>query len=126
MKKTYKYFTKEIIKIIEHILFILNNNIIVINYRKVLFFIINKVVNKNFNTKIILQEDKITHSFYGTIIFLILLLFFNNIISLIIIYFIATSKEIYDYFNKNHTCDIYDFLYTIIIPTIIDVIYYIL
>jgi len=70
----------------------------------------------------LLPKDKLLHFFYGSIIYIILLIGcsfqvgikLGSLYSLLGISVIAGLKETYDYFNKNkHIADIKDFLFTV-------------
>jgi hypothetical protein len=61
--------------------------------------------------------DKIAHTLYGTLFYLILLFIVGPHISLFLTWALAVGVEIYD--TKTHKGDIVDFLSTIILPTLI-------
>lgn len=63
------------------------------------------------------QADKIAHAIYGVIIYLCLAFALPNHWALLITYIIAMGIEIKD--SITHRGDFFDFLFTIIIPTIL-------
>jgi len=69
-----------------------------------------------------IPHDKLLHSWYGTLIYLVLTLLVPSFVALLIVIAIAISKEIYDSFHsKLHTAETLDAVYTIFIPFIIHV-----
>jgi len=73
-----------------------------------------------------IPNDKLLHAYYGDVLYTISLIvltlvsFFITmsmatifILATVIVVLVATSKEVYDYFNKSkHTPDILDIIYT--------------
>jgi hypothetical protein len=64
-------------------------------------------------------NDKETHALYGFFIFLIFWFLINIHVSLILVHVIAISVELWDYFSKKGTPEFLDYLYTVILPTLI-------
>jgi len=88
---------------------------------------IEKILNK---MNSLIPEDKLKHSFYGSLLFIgitfLSIFFFKGkicfIYGLLITALVAILKEIYDYNNKTkHTADIYDAIYTVLIPLLFTV-----
>ena len=63
-----------------------------------------------------IQKDKLLHSFYGTLLFVMIP--YSSYIALSVVVFIAFAKEIYDEYKYKGFCW-KDILYTIFIPTIL-------
>jgi len=95
------------------------------------------MIEKTLNTmNTIVPKDKLLHSFFGNIIYIVslssmlLVGLFIQIpmitmfaIAFLLTLIIATCKEVYDYFNKDkHTPDYMDIAYTVHIPFIITII----
>jgi len=60
-------------------------------------------------------NDKETHAFYGTIIYLLLSIL-NPLFAIISTFLIAIGIELYDFLSKKGTPEIKDIIYTVIIP----------
>jgi hypothetical protein len=92
------------------------------------------ILNNNKLSKFLIKispfpNDKTLHMFYGFVIFLLFLSITNIYIAYIGIVIIATLKEVYDYFNKeHHTPDLQDIFYTISLPSfyVLSIIIYII
>lgn len=65
--------------------------------------------------------DKFAHAIYGTLIYLILLMLVDPSISLFLTWSVAMGVEVID--MKTHKGDFKDFLSTILIPTLIYIIF---
>ena len=66
-----------------------------------------------------IPNDKLLHSFYGTLIFAVQLFFVSHITAFFVVFTLAVLKEVYDYFMPNHTPDIFDIVATVGIPLIL-------
>lgn len=64
-----------------------------------------------------IPHDKLLHSFYGTVIYLLLSLF-SPIFAILTVIFVAIAKEIYDEV-KYKSFDFVDILATILIPMLL-------
>ena len=64
-----------------------------------------------------IQHDKLLHSFYGTVIYLLLSLF-SPIVAILTVIFVAIAKEIYDEV-KYGGFDWKDLVATIVIPLVL-------
>lgn len=62
-----------------------------------------------------IQNDKLLHSFYGTLIYAISISFSDPLFSICLVLFIATSKEIYDEYEYGGF-DYKDIIATVFIP----------
>lgn len=65
-----------------------------------------------------IEKDKLLHSFYGTILFSILLTWFSSFFALSIVIVCALVKEIYDEYTYGGF-DWKDIIFTIMIPLIL-------
>ena len=65
----------------------------------------------------LIPKDKLLHSFYGTVIYLLLSLF-SPIVAILTVIFVAIAKEVYDEV-KYKSFDIVDIIATILIPMIL-------
>lgn len=73
------------------------------------------MIDKIIGFMILVPEDKLRHSFWGTLIYLVLTLFIEEILSLALIGLIAVSRE---WTNKTGF-SIMDIVYTIMFPILI-------
>jgi len=90
---------------------------------KILQFLNNNFIASKLKQISPLPNDKTLHYLYGTLIYLLIAIY-NPIIAIISILLIAVGKEVYDYFMKDkHTPDIWDIVYTVIVPVVLTVIY---
>lgn len=70
-----------------------------------------------------LPEDKLLHMTYGIVIFSLLLSAgLNYNVAYSIVFVIAVSKEVLDYYG-NGTPDIYDIAFTMLLPSILGLVY---
>lgn len=68
----------------------------------------------------IASADKQAHAWGGLIAFGAVWAISSAFIALAVVYTLAAGKEIYDRFHKDvHTCDIWDAVATVFIPTVI-------
>lgn len=65
----------------------------------------------------LIPKDKLLHSFYGTLIYLLLSLF-SPIVAILTVIFVAIAKEVYDEV-KYKSFDFVDIVATILIPMLI-------
>lgn len=65
-----------------------------------------------------IPSDKLSHSFYGTLIYAIVRPFSKHIAILVVIA-LAILKEVYDYFHPKHTADYKDAIATIFIALLL-------
>lgn len=65
----------------------------------------------------LIPNDKLLHSFYGTVIYLLLSLF-NPIVAILTVIFVAIAKEVYDEI-KYKGFNIIDIIATILIPMLL-------
>lgn len=65
-----------------------------------------------------IEHDKLLHSFYGTLIFALMLLITNSNIAMVVVIVIAICKEVYDELIYGGF-DWNDIIATILIPTIL-------
>ena len=65
----------------------------------------------------LIPNDKLLHSFYGTVIYLLLSLF-SPIVAILTVIFVAIAKEVYDEI-KYKSFDIVDIIATILIPVLL-------
>lgn len=65
----------------------------------------------------LIPNDKLLHSFYGTVIYLLLSLF-SPIFAILTVIFVAIAKEVYDEI-KYKSFDIVDIIATILIPMLL-------
>lgn len=65
----------------------------------------------------LIPNDKLLHSFYGTVIYLLLSLF-SPIVAILAVVFVAIAKEVYDEV-KYKSFDIIDIIATILIPILL-------
>ena len=64
-----------------------------------------------------IPHDKLLHSFYGTVIYLLLSLF-SPIVAILTVIFVAIAKEVYDEV-KYKSFDLKDIIATILIPMLL-------
>lgn len=79
----------------------------------------NKIMGR-FYIPCVIPADKQAHALSGMFLFLSVWLLAGIIPALMTVYAAAISKEIYDHFHPaTHTCDVMDFVATVLLPTIV-------
>lgn len=69
------------------------------------------------------QKDKLTHLYFGCLIYAILA-FLSPVFAIVMVYIVAASKELaYDKLMKRGTVELLDFIWTAAIPTLLFVQY---
>jgi hypothetical protein len=62
-----------------------------------------------------IQQDKLLHFFYGSIILHLAMVLFNPYISMLIVVIVAGAKElIYDKYMNKGNCELLDFIFTVV------------
>lgn len=73
--------------------------------------------------KIKALSDKMNHLFFGTLLFLLFSLVFDIHMGFVFVTIVGATVECVDYVSKKGTPEILDFIYTILVPMFVYIIY---